>query len=176
MLASANACHHQIAYVTNDMDKAIEVFAQDFGVTRFYPLVTGEEPVPAGGIRMKAALANVNGTEIELIQPLGEGENLFSNALPKDGKFMIAVHHVCIRITGGIENWERHRASIDEAKHPVALENSYGEFLRIVYTDEHPRLGHYLEHMWMSPFVVEEMGKRVPRFPDQVNAVRWPDR
>ena len=81
MLASANARHHQIAYVTNDMDKALELFAQDFGVSRFYPLVTGEEPVPAGGIWLKAALANVNGTEIELIQPMGESENLFSNAL-----------------------------------------------------------------------------------------------
>jgi hypothetical protein len=41
-------------------------------VSRFYPLVTGDEPVPTGGIWMKAALANVNGTEIELIQPLGD--------------------------------------------------------------------------------------------------------
>jgi hypothetical protein len=46
MLASANALHHQIAYVTNDMDKAIELFAQDFGVSRFYPLVTGDDRFP----------------------------------------------------------------------------------------------------------------------------------
>jgi hypothetical protein len=26
MLASANARHHQIAYVTNDMDKALDLF------------------------------------------------------------------------------------------------------------------------------------------------------
>jgi hypothetical protein len=106
MLASVNALHHQIAYVTNDMDKALELFAQDFGVSRFYPLVTGDEPVPTGGIWMKAVLANVNGTEIELIQPLGDVENLFSNALPKDRRFALVLHHGCIRITGGIENWE----------------------------------------------------------------------
>ena len=77
----------------------------------------------------------------------------------------MAIHHICIRITGGIENWERHRASIDEATHPIVMENSYGDFLRIVYTDERARLGHYLEHMWMSPFVVDTMTSRVPRFP-----------
>ena len=167
MLSSANACHHQIAYVTNDMDAALELFARDFGVSRFYPLVTGDEPVPAGGIRMKAALANVNGTEIELIQPLSDGENLFSNALTKDPGFTLVLHHICIRITGGLENWEQHRASIDEATHPVAMESAYGNFLRILYTDERPRLGHYLEHMWMSPLVVETMAERVPRFPAQ---------
>lgn len=166
MLASANARHHQIAYVTNDMAYALNVFAQDFGVSRFYPLITGEEPVPAGGVRIKAALANVNGTEIELIQPLGDGENLFSNALPKDDpKFTLVLHHVCIRITGGIENWERHRSSIDETAHRVAMEGSYGDFLRILYTDERSRLGHYLEHLWMSPHVLETMAQRIPSFP-----------
>ena len=170
MLASANARHHQIAYVTNDMDKALELFARDFGVSRFYPLVTGDEPVPPGGIRLKAALANVNGTEIELIQPMGEGENLFSNALPKDRRFALVLHHICIRITGGIENWERHRASIDEVTHPIAMESAYGDFLRILYTDERDRHGHYLEHMWMSPFVVETMAQRVPRFPPEAPA------
>lgn len=167
MLASPNARHHQIAYVTNDMDKALELFAQYYGVSRFFPLVTGEEPVPAGGIWMKAAIANVNGTQIELIQPLGDGENLFSNALPEDGRFTVVLHHICIRITGGIANWERHRASIDEAAHPVALENAYGDFLRILYTDERPHLGHYLEHIWMSPVVDETMAQRVPNFPSE---------
>lgn len=170
MLASANARHHQIAYVTNDLGKALEIFAQDFGVSSFYPLVTGEEPIPAGGTRLKAALATVNGTEVELIQPMGDAENLFSNFLPKGGKFALVLHHVCIRITGGIENWERHRASIDEARHPVAMENAYGDFLRILYTDERARLGHYLEHMWMSPFIVEEMARRVPKFPPEAPA------
>ncbi len=170
MLASPNARHHQIAYVTNDMERALDLFAQDFGVSRFYALVTGDEPVPAGGIRMKAALANVNGTEIELIQPLGEDGNLFSNALPKDRKFALVLHHVCIRITGGIENWERHRAAIDEAKHPIAMESAYGDFLRILYTDERASLGHYIEHIWMSSFVFEEMAKRVPSFPAETPA------
>ncbi|HEY3827202.1 MAG TPA: VOC family protein [Bryobacteraceae bacterium] len=170
MLASANARHHQIAYVTNDLDKALELFSRDFGVSRFYPLVTGDEPVPAGGIWMKAALANVNGTEIEIIQPLGDGENLFSTALPKDRGFALVLHHVCIRITGGIENWEVHRASIDETIHPVAMESAYGDFLRILYTDERASLGHYLEHMWMSPFVVDAMAQRVPKFPPEAPA------
>jgi hypothetical protein len=119
---------------------------------------------------MKAALANVNGTEIELIQPLGDGENLFSTALPKDRSFALVLHHVCIRITGGIENWEVHRASIDETIHPVAMESAYGDFLRILYTDERASLGHYLEHMWMSPFVVDAMAQRVPKFPPEAPA------
>jgi hypothetical protein len=170
MLASPNAGVHQIAYVTNDMDRAVAIFAGDFGVSRFEPLVTGEQPPPSGGIWMKVSLAQINGTEIEVIQPLGDAENLFSNALPKDERFAMVLHHVCIRISGGIENWERHRASIDEATHPVAMESAYGDFLRILFTDERSRLGHYLEHLWMSPAVAETMARRVPRFPAETSA------
>ena len=85
-------------------------------------------------------------------------------------KFTMVLHHICIRIARDIENWERHRAPIDEAKHPSAMENVFGDFLRIVYRDERDRLGHSLEHTWMSPFVLESMAQRVPRFPSEASA------
>ena len=166
MLASTNARHHQVAYVTNDMDRALKVFADRYGVGRFYPLLTGDEPIPADGVRMKVGLATVNGTEVELIQPLGEGPNLYADALPRDGRFALALHHLCIRIEGPLENWERHRASIDERLHPAAFEGVYGEYLRVLYTDERDSLGHYLEHLWMAPGVLAVMAERVPSFPE----------
>jgi hypothetical protein len=165
MLASRNAKHHQIAYVTNDMDRALNVFSKDYGVARFYPLLTGAEPPRPDGLHLKVGLANVNGTEVELIQPLGETRNLYSDALPADGRFTLELHHLCIRIAGNLEDWQRHRASIDEKAHPIALEGAYGDYLRVLYTDERDRLGHYLEHLWMSPFVLEKMAELVPSFP-----------
>jgi hypothetical protein len=166
MLASTNARHHQVAYVTNDMDRALKLFADQYGIARFHPLLTGEEPAQPGGMRLRIGLANVNGTEVELIQPLGDGSNLYADALPKDGRFALKLHHLCIRIEGPIENWERHRAAIDETLHPVALEGVYGDYLRVVYTDERDHLGHYLEHLWMAPGVLAAMAERVPSFPE----------
>lgn len=166
MLASPNAHHHQIAYVTNDMDKALEVFARDYGVSHFFTLSDGEHESPAmPGARIKISLANVNGTEIELIQPVSGPLEIYSDVLPADGRFVMVPHHVCIRISGGMENWDRHRASIDETVHRIALEGGLGDMLRFVYTDERDRLGHYLEHVWMSPQVLDQMAKSIPNHP-----------
>lgn len=166
MLASPNARHHQIAYVTNDMDRAQALFASDYGVSSFFTLSDGVHKSPAmPGARLKIVLANVNGTEIELIQPMSGPLEIYSDALPADGHFVLVPHHVCIRIDGGVENWDRHRASIDEKVHPIVLEGALGDMLRFVYTDERDRLGHYLEHVWMSPQVLETMAKSIPNHP-----------
>jgi len=166
MLASPNAHHHQIAYVTNDMDKALEVFARDYNVTSSFTLSDGRGPALPGGLRMRIALANVNGVELELIQPMPDSpKNLYSDVLPEDGHFVLVFHHICSRIDGPMENWDRHRASLDETVHPIAFEGALGDVLRFVYTDERDRLGHYLEHVWMAPEILDQMAKNVPNHP-----------
>jgi hypothetical protein len=166
MLVSDNAVHHQIAYVTNDMDKACEVFARDYGVESFFHLSDGKEPSPAlPGLRLKLALAHVNGIEIELIEPTDGTKNIYSDVLPEDGHFVLVMHHVCIRITGGIENWNRHRAALDQDKHPIVIQGSLPDVVEFFYTDERSRLGHYLEHVWLSPATLEMMAQQIPNYP-----------
>jgi hypothetical protein len=77
----------------------------------------------------------------------------------------MVMHHVCIRIDGDIENWRRHRASIDEKTHPIAIGGSLPGVVEFIYTDERDRLGHYLEHVWLSPETLEAMAAGIPNYP-----------
>ena len=40
-----------------------------------------------------------------------------------------------------------------------------GNDMRFVYTDERSRVGHYLEHVWMSPPLLQQM-KAIPAYGD----------
>jgi len=40
--------------------------------------------------------------------------------------------------------------------------------LRYIYTDERETLGHFIEHVWMSPELLAQMRAVVPRYPTQI--------
>jgi hypothetical protein len=166
MFARENARHHQVAYVTNDLDAAIKLFEQDYAAPGFFVfnnVATGAARL--GEPELRIALAHVNGVEIELIEPVGDSAPLFKAPLKPGPELHIDFHHVAIRIEGPIENWERHAASIDTVRHPIVYHGGLGEDLRYFYTDERDRLGHYVEHVWMSPGVLAQIAAARPRFP-----------
>lgn len=155
--------HHQIAYVTNDLDRAFEIYAEHYGVPKFFELPLPPNPDGSPPL-LRIALANVGGIEVELIQPLPAAA-LWAEVLPKDGSFAIVFHHICIRIEGDMAAWDRHRAQINEKEHPIVIEGALGDSLRYCYTDERSRLGHYLEHVWYSPEQLAHMKRAVPHYP-----------
>jgi hypothetical protein len=167
MFARPNANHFQVAYVTNDIEQAIRTFAGDYDFPGFYLFSNvGLDTGNAGGPELKIAIAYVNGVEIELIEPLGDTAPLYKDVLSNDAGLQIRFHHTAIRIEGSINNWETHRASIDTTKHPIVYQGGLGDDLRFVYTDERARLGHYVEHIWMSPAMLARMEAVRPRYPD----------
>ena len=166
MFARQNAHHHQVAYVTNDITRAIALFEKDYanpGFFLFNNVATGA--AKPGDPELRIALSHVNGVEIELIEPIGDTAPLFSDDLPQGLELEIRFHHIAIRIDGPIENWEAHLASIDTAQHPIVYRGSLGEDLRYIYTDERSRIGHYVEHVWMSERVLGQIAAARPSFP-----------
>jgi hypothetical protein len=165
MFAVPNARHSQVAYVTNDLDAAAALLEREYGVPGFYKFDNSGVAKP-GDPQLRIALARVGGVEIELIEPLGSTAPMFSQALPQDRTGLaIRFHHVAIRIEGSLEDWERHRAAIDVARHPIAFQGALGELLRFFYTDERATLGHYVEHVWMSPELLQQLGAAIPTYP-----------
>lgn len=154
---------HQVAYVTNDMDRALGVFRDRYGIPSFYVMehsfdaVVNEAP---GRMALRIALANVDGVEVEVIEDKGSSFDLYTEPLPQDGTFRIAFHHVCIRIEGGIENWERHLAKLGDRPHYYRPKTS--ESTRAIYTDERAQLGHYIEHVWFGPETLKKMAEAIP--------------
>jgi hypothetical protein len=166
MYARPNASHSQIAYVTNDMARAIALFQADFGTPGFFQFSNIDTPPENwGGEVLKIALALVGGVEIELIEPQGDTAPLFSDPLPSDGSFAIVFHHVANRIDGPIENWHAHRATLDIGKYPIVFEGSVPGVVEYAYTDTRSILGHCVEHVWMAPEILAQMGGMVPTYP-----------
>lgn len=75
-----------IAIAVPDLQKAIERFAEDFGLT-----LKGQEDVPEA--KTSAAFLDVERTSIELIHPLN-GEGPVQKYLEKKGG---GIHHLCFR-------------------------------------------------------------------------------
>lgn len=166
MFARPNAQHSQVAYVTNDIEAAARVLEARYGAPGFFHFSNvGPGRDIGGGPQLKIALVRVGGVEIELIEPIGDTAPLFKDVLPAGPELAIRFHHVAIRIDGPIENWEAHAASIDHALHPVAFEGGLGDDLRFFYTDERASLGHYVEHIWVSPAMFAQMAEATPSYP-----------
>jgi Glyoxalase/Bleomycin resistance protein/Dioxygenase superfamily len=160
-----NARHSQNAYVTTDMDQALALWREDFDVSAFYVFANDAPGMECSHpYRLKIALANVGGTEIELIEPL-DGNSMYSDILPQDGSFAVRFHHVCMRIEGGLAEFESHMASLDPVRHPVVYSGGMADLMRFAYTDERATLGHFIEHVWFDAGFYAQMSSAIPVFP-----------
>ncbi|WP_422342783.1 VOC family protein [Parasphingorhabdus sp.] len=165
MFPSQNARHSQVAYVTTDMDQALSIWRDEYDVPSFHVFTNDAPGLEASHpYRLKIALANVGGTEIELIEPL-DGNAMYSDPLPDDDSFAIRFHHVCMRIEGRLADFEAHLASIDPAKHAVVYTGGMADVMRYAYTDERASLGHYVEHIWFDSKFYEQMSAAIPVYP-----------
>lgn len=165
MFPRPNAWHNQNAYVTTDMYQALALWRDAFDVTSFFVFDNDAPGMECSHpYRLRIALGNVGGTEIELIQPL-DGNAMYSDVLPKDGSFAVRFHHICMRINGPLANFEAHMASIDPTAHPVAYSGGMADLMRFAYTDERATLGHYIEHVWFDDGFYSQMAAAIPVYP-----------
>lgn len=166
MFARPNARHSQLAYVTNNIAAAARMFESAYGAPGFFLFGNVETGAgPADGPRLRIGLCNIGGVEIELIEPIGETAPLFASVLTAAPELQVHFHHTALRIEGTLGAWQNYAASIDRAAHQVVFEGSLNDDLHFFYTDERARLGHYIEHVWMSPALLGQMRAAVPRFP-----------
>lgn len=146
--------HYQNAYVTRDVDTAVDGFRQRARVDRVLTY-EGSTPVttPAGaGIQTtKLAFIWVGDLQYELIQPISGSVQLYSDALPEGGG--LRFHHICMRVP----EWDEFRARVNEQTYPVVLEGG-NSMLRFLYLDARPFLGHYVEYTWMTDERWKQMG------------------
>lgn len=163
MFSRPKATHSQNAYVTSDLDRAMAIWRDDFGVSRFH-VFENDAPglISSPEYRMTIALANVGGVEIELIEPSPGQAPLHAEILPTDGSFAMRFHHAALRIDGDLSDFEAYMASLNPATHPVLWRGELGDVMRFAYTDERATLGHYLEHVWFDPAMYEQMAAAIP--------------
>lgn len=136
--------HVQIAYVTNDLDRACAIFCDRYGVKEYASL---DADLPAGG-NMRVKLAWTGGTMLELIEASGAGTAFYTDRLPVD-RFAVQFHHVAY-ILDGLPAWNelQERISVDGLS--VPFRGDTPGFMRFCYVWAE-ELEHYLEYFLLGP-------------------------
>lgn len=138
--------HYQNAYVTADLDRAVEVMRQRFGVADVLQTEATTEvwtPNGSGPSTNRLAFIWVGKLQYELIQPIAGPSDLYSAAVSKDR--LLTFHHIAMRVAG---DWEAFRAGLDRDQRKLAIEGATPTGLRFCYVDARDTLGHYLEYVW----------------------------
>lgn len=166
MLKPAFGSFHQVAWVTNDLDRSLALFKDVYGIPSFLVMEPEFEAVVGGKkgmMHLRIALAKVDGVEFELIEPIGGIDAIYRDALPADGSYANVFHHVCVKVNGTLDDWERHLAELHPDR-PICLDGGNSPAARFVYTDDRALLGHYVEHVWFGPERDQAMAAAVPHF------------
>ena len=133
--------HFQIAYATNDIDRACEMFSDRFGIKEFRRL---EGQMPAGG-QIRVELAWVGGTMYELLTASGPGSEIYVSRLPT-ATFAIKHHHLGFLVHDEAQ-WDALPADAARIGKTLLAKNNNAGFLRSCFIDV-PELGHYLEYIF----------------------------
>ena len=132
--------HFQIAYATNDIDRACDLFRERFGIRAFGRL---EGPMP-GGREARMECAWVGGVMIELVTTTGPGTDFYVNRLPADA-FAIQLHHFGYLLRDEAE-WDAVHAAIDKTGLAIVAEGGQAGFMKHCFVGL-PGLGHLCEYV-----------------------------
>jgi hypothetical protein len=142
--------HYQNAYVTHDMDRAMEMISDRYGVGDwivFEPDMILKTPTGDKPSKVRAALAWDGGLNIELIQPVSGHLDHYLPFLPADRKDPTPrFHHMAVRR----DDEAAMRAEIERLGLPLAFEGQVPGLI-FIYLDARESLGHFFEYVWASP-------------------------
>lgn len=133
--------HFQIAYATNDIDRACGLFTERYGIKAFRRL---EGALPAGG-HIRVELAWVGSIMYELLTAEGPGSELYVGRLPHN-EFAIRHHHLGFLIHDETQ-WQALLAAIKHNNWSMLSKSSNLGFMQSCFVDA-PELGHYLEYIY----------------------------
>jgi len=153
----------QTAWVTNDMDAAIDMFARDYGAANWYRAQNRSLQTGPGEFALThIALARRGGTELELIQPLGGADRVYAHGLKlrQDG-FQVCFHHICYMLPTR-EALERVRQAAEARGRAIVLSGSSEAGTAYFYTDDRHALGHYVEYIYCPQEYYERLEAIIP--------------
>ena len=140
----------QNAYVTHDLDKAMEIIGNRFDVQhfdRFDPDMTVMTPDGPRPMVNRVASFWAGMLNVEIIQPVSGAIEHYLTMLPEDRTDAVPrFHHVAVRR----DDLAAMRAEIAELGFPVLHEGEVPGLV-FVYLDGRASIGHYVEFTWKSP-------------------------
>jgi hypothetical protein len=152
----------QTAYVTTDMDRALAIFRERYGIGQF--LRSGRRTIPlepSGQMTMEIALAWAGDTMIEVIQPLADEVAVYADWLPREG-FGLRFHHVAVRLHSTAE-WNEMLRMNEKLGHRVCFRLTASN-TKALYIDTAAELGHYVEYL----LYLDPPNSSLPRIPQNI--------
>lgn len=137
--------HFQIAYATNDIDRAVALFGERYGVREFHRL---EGPLRDGG-RIRVELAWAGPLMVELMTASGPGSAIYMSRLPASDGFVLRHHHLGYLVQSAAE-WDALMGEVARRGLSLAHESETEGLMRSCFVDA-PELGHYLEYILPAP-------------------------
>jgi hypothetical protein len=138
--------YFQTAYVTRDLDRAVELFQARFGI-RSFQFVRGNQVDEQ--TRIDFALAWLGDVMVELIQPMGNGGSFYEVMLGRD-ELGVQLHHFGHLIPNRAE-WDRVHEQVSRNGYARPLQGSVEGFLSYLYVDTRAHTGHFLEYILCEP-------------------------
>jgi hypothetical protein len=136
--------HFQMAYVTNDLERACDLFRDQLGICAWASL---GGPTPDGG-EIYARFAWVGTLMYEVICARGPGSAIFMDRLPQTSGFALEHHHLGFLIQNE-RQWNGVLTSA--AHHGWGVPHIGASPLTKVCFVDVPALGHYLEYLFATP-------------------------
>jgi hypothetical protein len=143
--------HFQIAYVTNDVDRAVKVFGERFGVKTFR---ANDNELPSG-TKVCIRAAWIGGMMYEICYGRGPGMELYTDWAPPDGDFVLRFHHFGYLVPDD-DAWTALEHEIERGGWKVRTKSDIAGFFRGCYV-EVPELGHFLEFVQPRRGLLERM-------------------
>jgi hypothetical protein len=142
--------HYQTAYVTHDLERAMALISERYGISDYITFEPEMALRTADGERMqkvKVATAWAGWLQLELIEPVSGFIDPFLAYLPPDKADAVPrLHHISLR-RGSVAEIE---AESEKLGLPFVCEGGIPDLV-FRYLDARGTLGHYLEYVWASP-------------------------
>lgn len=142
--------HYQNAYVTHDLDRAIDLTRQSFGLGEFSAFdvdMASKTPYGEQTSRLRVATAWAGRFQIELIQPVSGYIDPYAPFLPGDRSDVVPrFHHLAVRRDDPVAM----RKEALSMGLPFAFE-SEGAGISCIFVDARTHLGHYFEFVTATP-------------------------
>jgi hypothetical protein len=143
--------HFQVAYVTNDVERAVEVFRRRFGVRAFRE---NDNELP-GGTKVGVRSVWIGAMMYEICYGAGPGMELYTDWAPPGGDFVLRFHHFGYLIPDEAA-WAALERQIEQGGWTVRTRSDIPGFFRGCYV-EAPELGHFLEFVLPRAGLLERL-------------------
>jgi hypothetical protein len=139
----------QFGYVTTDLDRAMQLLGERFGLQHCVQVTTegssfmvGDQPAEW---EARFAMGARGGPIMEIIEPVSGAVEFYRRVLPSDGSFAVRLHHLATFVDTGDDEWERIRGILSAAGLAFDYTMVIPGRVRAGYIDTGAELGHLLE-------------------------------